>query len=380
VVNTTSVVNTTRNLHVGLIGAGSWARVHLAALDAMDLVSRVTLCARDAVRAANLAREFRKVSAMVAEPARLCDDRAIDVVDIVLPHDLHAPITLLALAAGKHVVCEKPGAITLADFDRLAAAAETAGRRWLVVMNQLYNPRLERVVQLVANGLVGRPFLLVENGYSNHSKSYRDPVDWRTKLARAGGGVLIDGGYHMVYKQLELLAAFGEPTWVSGETAQLHLKELGSGESGSGDSGSDVSKLGEDFVQYTLGYETLKNGDSGGGGGEGLRVASSHAWTLESSIGRPREGFLAGTGGTLEIPEGIDGPITLRKAGRANPVDLPAPLADPRPDTLRLCLADSLAAIAEDRPPKHGGPAAARRTLAVIRGVYEAASRVRLEA
>ncbi|MCE9544721.1 MAG: Gfo/Idh/MocA family oxidoreductase [Planctomycetia bacterium] len=367
------MVNTTPNLHVGLIGAGSWARVHLAALEAMDLVSQVTLCARDLAAAAKLAREFSKVSAVVAEPARLCDDPAIDVVDIVLPHDLHAPTTLLALAAGKHVVCEKPGAITLSDFDRLAAAAEAAGRRWLVVMNQLYNPRLERVVQLVADGLVGRPFLLVENGYSNHSKSYRDPLDWRTKVARAGGGVLIDGGYHMVYKQLELLAGFGEPAWVTGETAQLNLNE-----SGGGESGSDVSKLGEDFVQYTLGYESVKKG--GLHAGEGLRVASSHAWTLESSIARHREGFLAGSGGTLEMPDGIDGPITLRQAGRANPVDLPAPLADPRPDTLRLCLSDSLAAIAENRPPRHGGRAAARRTLAVIQGVYEAAGRVRLEA
>jgi predicted dehydrogenase len=334
-------------LHVGLIGTGSWASVHLAALDASPHVAKVTLCGRNSAALARLSAASSKVAGAVATMEQLCQQSSIEVMDVVVPHDMHAPMALTALAAGKHVICEKPAAMSLEDFDHVASEAERAGRRWLVVMNQLYNPRFVALQKLVAEGLVGRPFLLIENAYSHHVTSYHDPAAWRTRLARAGGGVLIDGGYHMVYKHLELLRPFGAPQWVQGESAQLNVAEGGRAD------------LGEDFVQYVIGYDGP------------LRVGASHAWTLPSSISQPWEGFLAGTEGVIEMSQGIDGPVALRTRAGLEPLSLPQPLAQPRPDSLHLCLDSYLEAIATDRAPRWGSLESARQTLAVILAVYE---------
>ncbi|MCE9552853.1 MAG: Gfo/Idh/MocA family oxidoreductase [Planctomycetes bacterium] len=338
-------------LHVGLIGTGGWAQVHLSALQESPYVERVTLCGRNAARLVELAATSSKVVATVPELDQLCNDPSIEVIDIVLPHDLHAPTALAALAAGKHVICEKPAGLSLAQFDEVAAAAERAGRRWLVVMNQLYNPRFEALQARVADGLVGRPFLLVENAYSNHTRWYHDPQSWRTRLSRAGGGVLIDGGYHMVYKHLELLRPFGLPRWVQGDAAQLNLTS----------SGAELADRGEDFVQFVVGYDGP------------LRIGASHSWSMPATAGRPWEGFLAGSQGVLDISAGIDGPVVLRSNAGEEAIPLPPILSQPRPDSMRLCLADYLAAMAEDRPPRWGGVAAARATLAVVLAVYESA-------
>lgn len=338
-------------LHVGLIGTGGWGRVHLSALQQSPHVERVTLCGRNAARLAELAATSDKVVATVPTVEQLCREPSINLIDIVLPHDLHAPTALAALEAGKHVICEKPAAMSLAQFDEVAAAAERAGRRWLVVMNQLYNPRFEAIQVLVADGLVGRPFLLVENAYSNHTQWYHDPQSWRTRLTRAGGGVLIDGGFHMVYKHLQLLRPFGLPRWVQGDAAQLNLTPSGAG----------LADRGEDFVQFVVGFDGP------------LRVGASHAWSLPATTSRPWEGFLAGSQGVLDISSGIDGPVVLRNDAGQETARLPEPLTEPRPDSLRLCLADYLAALAEDRLPRWGSIAAARTTLAVVLAVYESA-------
>lgn len=338
-------------LHVGLIGTGGWGQVHLSALQASPHVQRITLCGRNSARLAELATTSSKVIASVPSLQQLCNEPSIDLIDIVLPHHLHAPTAMAALAAGKHVICEKPAAMSLAQFDEVAAMAESAGRRWLVVMNQLYNPRFEAIQALVAEGLVGRPFLLIENAYSNHTRWYLDPQSWRTRLTLAGGGVLIDGGFHMIYKHLELLRPFGLPRWVQGDAAQLNLTP----------GGAALDDRGEDFVQFVVGFDGP------------LRVGASHAWSMPAATGRPWEGFLAGSQGVLDISAGMDCPMVLRGSAGEQAIALPPTLTQPRPDSMRLCLCDYLAAVAEDRPPRWGDIAAARITLAVVLAVYESA-------
>jgi len=343
-------------LHVGLIGTGEWGAVHLSALERSPHVSRITLCGRNDARLAKLAASSTKVAGSVASLDQICGEDSIDVIDIVLPHDLHAFSAMAALAAGKHVICEKPAALTLEQFDQVCAAAGRSGRRFLVVMNQLYNPRFEALRAQVAEGLVGRPFLLVENAYSHHCQWYHDPHAWRTRLARAGGGVLIDGGYHMVYKHLELLRPFGTPRWVQGDVAQLNLAPTG----------EPRPELGEDFAQFVIGFDEPLRGDSGP-----LRVGASHAWSLPAGSPRRWEGFLAGSQGVLDFSSGIDGPVTLRSGEKEQTLSLPDVSSQPRHESLRLCLADYLTALAEDRPTRWGEDRTARTTLAVILAVYE---------
>src|SRR5690606_26473625 len=112
---------------------------------------------------AHWSAQFPIVRATAASPEAVLASPDVHLVHIVLPHFLHAPLALAALQAGKHVICEKPGATTLADFDAMTCAAAAHDRRLLIVMNQLYNPVFRRLRELVDAGALGRPFLSVEN-------------------------------------------------------------------------------------------------------------------------------------------------------------------------------------------------------------------------
>ncbi len=335
-------------LHVALLGTGGWSRVHLAAFAASKDVDHVTIAGRNADAAQTLAEQFPDLSTAHSDIESACDAPTVDVVSICLPHHLHTDMSCRALAAGKHVICEKPAGTSLADFDRIAQTATDHEKRFLVVMNQLYNPLVLRARQLIDDGAIGRPFLCVETGFSKHAHFYRDANAWRTRIEQAGGGVLIDGGYHMIYKQLYLLAGVAKPRWVIADTSQLNVNH----------SGKLSPEIGEDCVSYTVGFDCP------------LRIVSSHAWTLEANIEHPRHGFIAGSEGTLELPVGADDPLVLRRDEKTETI------ADPGgphtgPDTTHCCLLDYLEAITAGRTIENATVESARETLSVITSIYE---------
>ena len=335
-------------VHVAVVGSGHWSRVHLAALSASAEVSRVTLVGRNEAALNALAGEFPVVDAISKRLDVTLNEPSVDVIDVVLPHHLHAEISLSALAAGKHVVCEKPAAMTLEQFDAVVDKAAQVDRRYLIVMNQLYNPVIQRVGELVRQGAIGRPFLLVENAFSDHGAFYRDPSNWRTRLATAGGGVLIDGGFHMVYKQLHWLASHGYPRWISAAADQLAVDP----------GGGQIEEQGEDFVSYTAGYD------------ERLRISSSHAWTLAADVRHPRLGFIAGTEATLQLTGEEESPIILDRDGHCESVEASVG-ATSNIATMHACLQDYIASLATGRDPQHGSTELARRTLELILAVYK---------
>ncbi len=338
--------------HVAVVGSGGWSRVHLRALSAHPSVDRVTLCARNSAAAAERANEFPIVRRVVTDPAVLWADSSIAWVHVVLPHHLHASTTLEALAAGKDVICEKPAATRLADFDRAVASATQLGRRLLVVLNQLYNPVAQSARALVEAGAIGRPFLSVENSYAPAARHYRDPIQWRTDRAGAGGGILIDGGFHMVYRHLYYLQSQGWPAWVLGETPQLNVDPRG----------ESVAAKGEDCVTLTVGYRTA------------LRLQWSHGWTLPAAPERARQSFLAGSDAVLEFTDREADPLVLRDTAGNRAV---AVAEGPRtgPDTTHACLLDLIASLASGREPAHENLRLCRASLAVILAGYESSRR-----
>jgi len=322
--------------------------VHLGALSASQYVDRITLYGRNAEARARLQAEFPQVCRATDNLHDIWDDQSIQVAHVVLPHDLHAPTAVAALESGKHVICEKPAATNLADFDRVKTAADRTAKRFLVVMNQLYNPLVLTVQQLMEKGAIGRPFLAVENSYTRHGHNYLDP--WRTTLQRAGGGVLIDGGYHLVYKHLAWLSSFGSPQWVNAVTDQLNLNPAGL---------PDLAR-GEDAFAATVGL------------GPSLRIQWSHAWTLAANLEVPRQCFVAGTEGTLETTNRVEAPLILHLPEEVRSISVPE---GPRtgPETTHACLLDYLESLATHRPPKFGTIALARQTLALIEAIYASA-------
>ena len=145
-------------LRVGLIGTGFMGRTHVfgfaAAPRAFDLPCEIelhTVADRTDGVAAEAARTLGFARAS-GDWRSLIDDPEIDVIDITAPNALHKQMALAAIAAGKHVYCEKPLAPLAADAREMAEAAEAAGVRTQVGFNYLCNPMLSLARELVQGG------------------------------------------------------------------------------------------------------------------------------------------------------------------------------------------------------------------------------------
>ena len=174
-----------------LFGCGWIARRHARA--ARRLGVPLLVASRDLARARAFARDFGAADAFGAYEHAARDPR-VDAAVICTPHDRHCADTLLALAAGLHVLVEKPIATTMEEADRMIAAAQDAGRVLMVAENFRFMPAFRHVHALLTAGAVGplRGLHLVARGYRQHA-------GWRLVPGMAGGGVLLDGGIHYVH-------------------------------------------------------------------------------------------------------------------------------------------------------------------------------------
>jgi len=140
----------------------------------------------------------------------LLDDPSIDAVYVPLPNHLHATWTIRALEAGKHVLCEKPLALSVGEVDAIAQAAERSGRLVLEAFMYRHAPRWRRAVDLVAAGAVGEP-RVVRVGFA-----FFVPTDLTNIrfIPEAGGGIVWDMGCYAANMARGMLGT--EPTEVFG--------------------------------------------------------------------------------------------------------------------------------------------------------------------
>jgi len=174
-----------------VLGCGWIARRHAAA--ARRLRIPVIFASREPRRAATYARRYGGVGAYGSYAEALADPRAVAAV-VCTPHDRHLADTTLALAAGKHVLVEKPIARTLAEADQMIARAAEAGRVLMVAEQFHFMPAFRRVTRELAAGRLGelREIHLVVRGLGAAR-------GWRLSAEAVGGGALIDGGIHYVH-------------------------------------------------------------------------------------------------------------------------------------------------------------------------------------
>jgi predicted dehydrogenase len=117
----------------------------------------------------------------------------IDLVVLGCPNDLHCEYTELAAAAGKHIICEKPMAMTLAEADRMIAAAARAKVKLMYAEELCFTPKYVRLKRLLDEGALGRPYLLKQ------SEKHDGPhAAWFWDVNRSGGGVAMDMGCHAI--------------------------------------------------------------------------------------------------------------------------------------------------------------------------------------
>jgi D-xylose 1-dehydrogenase (NADP+, D-xylono-1,5-lactone-forming) len=192
-------------------GLLSTARINdriIAAAGESDRATIVAVASRDPARAADYART-KGIPRAHGSYKALLDDPAVDAVYISLPNALHHAWSLRALAAGKHVLCEKPYTRRPVDVDDAYAAAAAGGRVLMEAFMYRHYPQLQRVADLVHEGAIG-PLRALS---STFTFLLRIPTDarWRPDL---DGGALMDVGCYCV-NGARLLA--GEPEHVFGE-------------------------------------------------------------------------------------------------------------------------------------------------------------------
>ncbi|HHX40073.1 MAG TPA: Gfo/Idh/MocA family oxidoreductase [Armatimonadetes bacterium] len=190
-------------LKVGIIGCGGIAHAHADGwLAAGDLAKVTAVCDVDPGNRAKMAEKvggaegFTDWSEMLAKAD-------LDAVDICLPHHLHKAAIVAAADAGKHVLCEKPLCISLAEAAEIVAAQGRNGITIACAHNQIFTPCVQRARQLLDEGVFGR-VLSVKTADCFRISRDQQTWGWRASLATAGGGELIDTGYHPSYLLLYL--------------------------------------------------------------------------------------------------------------------------------------------------------------------------------
>ena len=123
-------------------------------------------------------------------------DPAVVMIDVCVPHHLHTEVCLAAIARGKDVLCEKPLAPTLADADRMAAAADDAGTLLMVAENECFQPIYGEIQSLLAAGAIGKPALVQATRECFLRKSFMRERPWFLGRETSGGGILMSGGIH----------------------------------------------------------------------------------------------------------------------------------------------------------------------------------------
>ncbi|MCF6321349.1 MAG: Gfo/Idh/MocA family oxidoreductase [Rhizobiaceae bacterium] len=193
-----------KGIGIGLIGTGFMGKAHALAFGAVKAVMGDVptprlemLCDTPLERAQNMAQQFNFAHATDDWKA-LVNNPRIDLVSITTPNHLHHQMALAAIAAGKHVYCEKPLSLTLNEAIEMANAAKSAGVKTMVGYNYIKNPAFTHAQRLVEGGFIGD--VVHFRGWVD--EDYQADPDlawsWRAKLSEAGLGALGDMGCHLV--------------------------------------------------------------------------------------------------------------------------------------------------------------------------------------
>lgn len=192
-------------LNIGLIGSGFMGQAHA------DAYRRAAMLYRDLPAVPHLAVLADANDAIAADAAarygfarstgdwrNLVTDPEVDVVDITSPNALHHEMAMAAIAAGKHIYCEKPLSVTLAQAQEMADAAQRQGVKTMVAFNNIKTPAAMLAKTLIERGEIGTPMRFrgwFDQGFFNDPDL---PFSWRCTRKDAGSGALGDLGSHVI--------------------------------------------------------------------------------------------------------------------------------------------------------------------------------------
>ncbi|MDJ0628383.1 MAG: Gfo/Idh/MocA family oxidoreductase [Rhodobacter sp.] len=182
-------------LTVAIVGAGIGAAHFHAYRTLPDRFAVRTICELDSDRAVPLIA-MSPETRLATDLGAVLADPAIAIVDICLPPHLHLDTCLAALAAGKHVICEKPLTASLSDADRLVRAEAAAPGRLFPVFQYRYGRSADQLQALIAAGLAGKPFVASLETHWNRGVDYY-AADWRGTWDGEQGGAVLGHAIHI---------------------------------------------------------------------------------------------------------------------------------------------------------------------------------------
>lgn len=333
-----------RIIRTGIIGCGKIAATHALALSTLVEAEFVACCDTDLGRARLLAAQYG-VPGVYDEIESMLRESGVEAVLVCTPHPAHEQAVVAAAQAGVHVLCEKPIAVSLAEADRMIAAADAAGVKFGVIFQRRFWPAAHRMRAAIDAGKIGRPTLGECSVRIWRSADYFASDPWRGKWATEGGGVLMNQAVH----------AIDQFQWFMGPALEVTGRYANLGHQGL----IDV----EDTAVATVAFE---------GGGLGVIQAAS---TFQPDFGF-RVAIHGDRGPTISVweqPEGqqgvndvwtIPGEEELRAKWERDDSGKSG-----FPDFHRLQIQDFLQAVCDDRPPAVTG-AEARKSLAIILAIY----------
>ncbi|SCW49221.1 Predicted dehydrogenase [Rhizobium mongolense subsp. loessense] len=282
-------------LNIGLIGSGFMGQAHAdayrrAGMLYRDLpaIPRLYLLADATEELAAGAAARYGFERSTGDWRKLVEDPEVDIVDITSPNAMHHEMALAAIAAGKHVYCEKPLSVTLAQAEEMAAAARRKGVKTMVAFNNIKTPAAMLAKHLIDRGDIGVPMRFrgwFDQGFFNDPDL---PFSWRCSRKDAGSGALGDLGSHVISVAQYLM---GDVDNVIAQTQTFFpTRPVPQGGSGYGaKAGSDAPRA---VVENEDQIQTLVRFKSGAGGTiEASRVAAGKVFGIYWEV--------SGTEGTI---------------------------------------------------------------------------------
>ena len=185
-----------------IIGVGAMGKKYAAMLDGGNIedLSLSAVCCRGDESAEWAAQNLSgNVALFRSEDELYKNSDLFDAVIIVTPHKLHPDMSIRALKAGKHVLCDKPAGVTAADAESVNAVADGAKKIYAMMCHQRTYEKYIKIKNLLIGGTIGKvERVLMESSNFMRTRAYHLSGGWRSSWTGEGGGALINQGYHLI--------------------------------------------------------------------------------------------------------------------------------------------------------------------------------------
>ena len=202
---------------IGFGGMGSWHVNHAQKSDVLELAGIYDIDPKKQEKAKNMGiYSYSSLDEVI-------NDKSVELVTIAIPNDVHLETVVKCLLGGKHVICEKPVALSTPDLEEMIAASKKSGKLFTVHQNRRFDVDYLAMQQLSDSGEIGAPLRIESRIHGSRGI----PSDWRGEKEH-GGGMILDWGIHLI-DQLMLIYKNEEIDTINCEVTNITNKEVDDG-------------------------------------------------------------------------------------------------------------------------------------------------------